>query len=46
MAQIRVLTEPEIRNLVTLDRGIVDAIRHAFIALSIGGVEMPPILSL
>ena len=46
MAEIRVLTEPEIRNFVTLDKGIVEAIRHAFVALSLGGVEMPPILNL
>jgi ectoine utilization protein EutC len=46
MAAIRVLTEPEIRRLVSLDHEVVDAVRGAFVALSAGGVEMPPIISL
>ena len=46
MATIRILTEREVRGRVTLDNEVVDAIRGAFVALSVGGVEMPPILSL
>lgn len=46
MAVVRLLVEREIRRLVTLDAGVIETIRDAFLALSAGGVDMPPILHL
>jgi len=46
MATIRVLAELEMRDVIALDRDVVDAIGRAFIALSRGGVAMPPVLAL
>ena len=44
--EIRILTESELRGLVTLDPTLVDVIERAFAALASGRVVMPPILSM
>lgn len=46
MTKVRVLTERDLRALVTLDNDVVETIAAAFRRLAQGGVEMPPILSL
>jgi ornithine cyclodeaminase len=46
MANVRVLTEFDLRGVITLDREVVDAIGRAFVALSRGGAAMPPVLGL
>ena len=43
---IRILTEAELRGVVTLDLELVDVIERAFAALARGNVVMPPILSM
>lgn len=43
---ISIVTEAELRRLVTLDSALVDVIEAAFAALARGGVVMPPILSM
>ncbi|WP_424930786.1 ectoine utilization protein EutC [Amaricoccus macauensis] len=43
---IRVLTEPDLRGLVSLDMDVIDEIEKGFRALSSGEVVMPPILSM
>jgi ornithine cyclodeaminase len=43
---IRIVTEAELRAVVTLDRALVDVIERAFAALAEGGVVMPPVLSM
>lgn len=43
---IRIVTEAELREVVTLDLPLVDVIERAFAALSEGGVVMPPVLSM
>ena len=43
---IRIVTEAELREVVTLDLALVDVIERAFAALSEGGVVMPPVLSM
>lgn len=43
---IRIVTEAELREVVTLDQTVVDVIERAFAALSSGKVVMPPILSM
>jgi len=43
---IRILTEAELRDLVTLDLAAVNVIERAFAALAGGGVIMPPVLSM
>lgn len=43
---IRIVTEAELREVVSLDTGTVDVIERAFAALAEGGVVMPPILSM
>lgn len=43
---IRIVTETELRQVVGLNREVVDAIEDAFKSLSSGGVIMPPILSM
>ncbi|MFD1343537.1 cyclodeaminase [Litorisediminicola beolgyonensis] len=43
---IRIVTEAELRRVVTLDLAIVDEIEAAFRALAGGTVVMPPILSM
>ena len=44
--RIRIMTEPELRDLVGLDLDMVDVIEQAFVALAGGEVVMPPILSM
>lgn len=46
MANIKILTEAELRNLVQLDAKAVSCIEDAFAALATGDVVMPPILSM
>ena len=46
MPDIRILTEAELRAVVTLDLAVIDAIDGAFRQLAAGGVAMPPILSM
>lgn len=46
MATIRILTEHDLRSVLTLDRSAVDCVRNAFRALAEEGVVMPPILRL
>jgi ectoine utilization protein EutC len=43
---IRILTEAELRQALTLDLPLIDAIEAAFTALASGRVTMPPILSM
>jgi ectoine utilization protein EutC len=44
--EILVVTEAQLREVITLDRELVDVIERAFIALASGEVIMPPILSM
>jgi len=46
MAEIRILTEADLRKAVPLDLDAVDCVESAFRALAGGGVVMPPILSM
>lgn len=46
MPRMTVLTEADLRRVVTLDRDAVDCVEGAFAALAGGGVAMPPILRL
>ncbi|MBZ4022861.1 cyclodeaminase [Rhodobacter sp. TJ_12] len=46
MADIRILTEAELRRLIALDPDTVDVIEAGFRALAEGGVVMPPVLSM
>lgn len=46
MPDIRILTEADLRALVTLDLEAVDVVESAFRALATGEVIMPPILSM
>lgn len=46
MANVSVLTETVLREIVHLDRDAVDCIEQAFVALATKSVEMPPILRL
>lgn len=46
MPEIKILTERELRDSVSLDLQAVDIIETAFAALARGGVVMPPILSM
>lgn len=46
MGDIRILTEAELREVVTLDLEIVDVVEAAFTALAGGEVVMPPVLSM
>lgn len=43
---ITVITETELRECISLDKPMVDAMRTAFTALANGAAEMPPILRL
>ncbi len=43
---IHVLTEVDLRGIVSLDLAAVDSVERAFVALAEGGVVMPPILSM
>lgn len=46
MADVKIITEAELRELVHLDAQAVDCIENAFAALAGGKVVMPPILSM
>ncbi|QIE55460.1 ectoine utilization protein EutC [Pikeienuella piscinae] len=46
MPQVRILTEEDLRRLVTLDMAAIDCVEAGFRALSGGEVVMPPILSM
>ena len=46
MRDILILTEADLRGLVTLDLDAVEVVERAFAALATGGVVMPPILSM
>ena len=46
MADIRILSEAELRKAVPLDLAAIDCVEQAFIALAGGTVVMPPILSM
>jgi len=46
MANVRILTERELQNLVQLDPDAINCIEEAFAALAGGNVMMPPILSM
>jgi ectoine utilization protein EutC len=46
MRDIFVLTEPDLRACVRLDRAAIDVVEQAFRALASGKVIMPPILSM
>lgn len=46
MADIKILTETDLRNVVRLDLEAIDCIEQAFAALAGGDVVMPPILSM
>ncbi len=43
---IQIVTEAQLRDVVSLDLGVVDVVEQAFMALAKGGVVMPPILSM
>lgn len=43
---VSIITEDELRELISLDLPLVDVIESAFAALATGGVVMPPILSM
>ena len=43
---VQLYTETELRQVITLDRGMVDLMAETFAALSKGQVVMPPILSM
>ncbi|OCW56436.1 ectoine utilization protein EutC [Hoeflea olei] len=46
MARIRILTETDLREVVTLDLDAITCIEQAFAALATGDVVMPPVLSM
>lgn len=46
MANVRILTETQLRAQVSLDADLIDVIEQAFATLARGGVIMPPILSM
>lgn len=46
MPRIVILVEQDLRQAVTLDRPVIDAVAGAFRALAGGAVQMPPILRL
>ncbi len=43
---IKLLTEAELRKIIHLDLAAVDCVERAFASLALGGVVMPPILSM
>ncbi|MFZ2101909.1 MAG: cyclodeaminase [Oricola sp.] len=43
---VTVLTEADLRRVVTLDLAAIDAVEKAFVALATGKVVMPPVLSM
>ena len=46
MSDIKILTETELRNTISLDIKVIDCIESAFSELATGKVIMPPILSM
>ena len=46
MPKIKILTESELRQLVSLDLSAIDCIERGFASLAEGNVVMPPILSM
>ena len=46
MPKIKILTEAELRTIVSLDLSAVDCIERGFASLAEGNVEMPAILSM
>lgn len=46
MAEMRILTEADLRQIIALDLESVTCVENAFQALARGGVSMPPILRL
>ena len=46
MAEIKILTEADLRGIADLDLDVVDCVEQAFSALATGEVVMPPILSM
>ena len=44
--EIQIVTEAQLREVVTLDLEVIDVVEQAFVALAGGGVVMPPILSM
>ncbi len=46
MAEMRILTEADLRRIIALDMASVACVENAFQALASGGVSMPPILRL
>ncbi|SDG86534.1 cyclodeaminase [Pelagibacterium luteolum] len=46
MAEVQILTETDLRRLITLDRDAIQCVENAFKALASGTVVMPPILRL
>ena len=46
MADIRILTEAELRSLIQLDLGAIECVENAFHALATKAVVMPPIMRL
>ncbi|WP_306051193.1 cyclodeaminase [Oceaniradius stylonematis] len=43
---IQIITEPQLRKIIALDRVLVDVVERAFSALAEGHVVMPPVLSM
>ncbi|GGB46321.1 cyclodeaminase [Roseibium aquae] len=43
---IRIVTEPDLRNAIGLDLDVIDCIEHGFRQLDGGSVIMPPVLSM
>lgn len=46
MAEMRILTEADLRQIIALDIDSVTCVENAFCSLASGGVSMPPILRL
>ena len=46
MTEMRIVTESDLRRIVSLDRESIACVEEAFRALASGGVSMPPILRL
>ncbi|WP_020593987.1 cyclodeaminase [Kiloniella laminariae] len=44
--EVRIVTEAELRNVITLDLTAVEVVEQAFAALASGAVVMPPVLSM
>lgn len=43
---IKIVTEAELRRLVTLDHALIDVVERAFVAVARGDVIMPPVMSM